>query len=231
MGNVEVVDYRAWNPFRDVANYMSLSGFLAGLNPVLQGILGGAGVNPETGQSAEMFPTLEYSDFYGSEQVSNTSNWLEDIVSAASPQTSAVLAAFQSTSSIRAAMLTSPNPTQTFWHGIFDQLGVPWVPYTINVKQIQARKYIDLYSEADTAVQQALGADTGTNNIGALAGYSGFLPLEGYNVTKPIIQQIIAAANAQGQPAIDLLNLPTAPKVPVFYGAPPPQLPTSSNGS
>ena len=66
-------------------------------------------------------------------------------------------------------MLTSPNPTQTFWHGIFDQLGVPWVPYTINVKQIQARKYIDLYSEADTAVQQALGADTGTNNIGALA--------------------------------------------------------------
>lgn len=128
-------------------------------------------------------------------------------------------------------MLTSPNPTQTFWHGIFDQLGVPWVPYTINVKQIQARKYIDLYSEADTAVQQALGADTGTNNIGALAGYSGFLPLEGYNVTKPIIQQIIAAANAQGQPAIDLLNLPTAPKVPVFYGAPPPQLPTSSNGS
>jgi len=224
-GNIQVIDYRAWNPFRDVANYMSLKGFMAGLNPLLQGILGGSGVNPETGETAEMYPTLQYSDFYGSDQISDTSNTVSDIVSAASPQLSTLEMFMSRTSSMRAAMATSPNPHETMWHDIFDQLGFPWVPYTINVKQTQARKYMDIYSESSAAVQKSLGADTGVNDPSAIQGYGGYLPLQGYNVTPSIIKSIIAQSNAEGSPAIDILNLPYAPKYPVFYGTNVPVLP------
>ena len=235
MGNIDVIDYRAWNPLRDVANYMSWKGFISGLNPLLQGVFGAAGINPITGQQAELFPELSYSDFYGSEQIAGGGNIMEDILLAASPQAQALRDYFSKTSSIRAEAATHPNPSMDFWHGIFDELGVPWVPYTINLKQIQARKYIDIYGQAAAAVQAALGANNQgvgqPNSMAPLQGYSGFVPLEGYNVTPNIIAQLVAAGNLEGQPALNIMNLPYAPKIPTYYGAPPPLPAAASAGS
>ena len=68
LGNITAIDDRQWNPLRDVANYMTLSGIVSQLNPLAGGILTAMGINASTG-SPELYPQLSYSSFYGGYQV------------------------------------------------------------------------------------------------------------------------------------------------------------------
>lgn len=213
-GNVTVLDDRQWNPFRDIANYMTWGGIMSNLNPVLQAITASAwGVNSATG-GPDLFPQLTFDSFYGSESAAPTGgNFFVDIAKQISPQIDTLLEVTKSTSSLREEAAAHPG---TLGYLIGDSMGLPWIPERLNVKQIQIKGTTDEEVLASGAVQQALQS----NSMAPLQGYSGLLPLSGYEVDKNYISQLIQQAlvwnkqNPQGNgvqiSALDLLSLPYA---------------------
>lgn len=209
-GNVTVLDDRQWNPFRDVANYMTWGGIMSQLNPVLQAITASAwGVNSATG-GPDLFPELTFDAFYGSDTAAPTGgNVFVDLVKQVSPQIDTLLAATKATSSLREQAKSNPG---TLGYLIAQSVGFPWIPHTLNTKHIQIKGTVDQASLASQAVQKALVE----NSMAPLKGYSGLLPFDGYNVDKNFISELINQALAYNKsthldiPATDLTALPYA---------------------
>lgn len=209
LGNQTVLDTRQWNPFRDEANMMTWGGIISSLNPVIGGALQSAtGIDPGTG-SLDLFPNLTFDSFYGSDTAATSTNFLQAIATQASPQVNTLLQVFNKTSSLRQAAQSNPGK---FGYLLFDSLGIPWIPYKVNLKGEQIKKTVDEYGLANRAVQSALT----TNSTQPLQGFSGYLPLSGYEANKPYVENLINSANAEAKssgttiPATDLLQLPYA---------------------
>lgn len=216
-GNVWVLDDRQWNPFRDVANYMTWGGMMSQLNPVLQAVTASAwGVNSVTG-GPDLFPQLTFDSFYGSDTAAPTGgNFFVDLAKQISPQIDTLLNVAKQTSSMR--QQAAQNPGQLAYL-IGDSLGVPWIPEEINTKKIQVKGTTDQEVLASNAVQSALTQ----NSMAPLAGYSGLLPFSGYEVNRNYIEQLINQAlafnkaNKTSIPALDLVSIPYASEyVPEF---------------
>lgn len=228
-GNVSVLDYRQWNPFRDVANYMTWGGIVSSLNPVIASAFSSAfGVDPVTG-GPDLYPELTYDSFYGSSSSPAGENYFSALLQQFSPQISTLTQVMSKTSTMREEAYDNPAKLPYL---IADSLGVPWVPYTLNVKQEQIKASNDQYAVASAAVHQALVQDS----TAPIAGYSGLLPYSGYEVNPGFIQAMIADANKQNTaagtsiPAVDLIALPySSPYTPEYQLAGPTSLPDTSS--
>lgn len=222
-GDQAVLDTRQWNPFRDVANYMTWGGFVSALNPVADAALQSAfNVNTVSG-SPDLFPELTYDSFYGTATANpQGGSFPIDLLKNTVPQIDTLLQVASKTSAMREAARSTPSKLPYL---IADSLGVPWVPYKINIGQIQIRRTLDEYQMAKSAVDQAMAS----NSMAPLSNYSGFLPFQGYEVDKQYIANMIAQADAyntstgNSYPASTLFALPYASGVaPTFLtGAPP----------
>ena len=208
-GNVTVIDYRQWNPFRDVANYMTVGGIVSSLNPFISAALNSAfGVDPVTG-STTLYPELTYNSFYGSTQAMGGQPYLTSLIQQFSPQINTLTQVARSTSVLRQEARANPSELPYL---IADSIGIPWVPYTLNVNDTKIKESDNQYSLAAGAVQKALTE----NSIAPLNGYSGLLPLNGYEVNKNFIGGLVNAAVAENRqtdttvPALDLFALPYA---------------------
>lgn len=209
-GNVTVIDDRQWNPFRDIANYMTWGGIMSQLNPVLQAVTASAwGVNSATG-GPDLFPQLTYDAFYGSDTAAPSGgNFFVDVAKQISPQIDTLLEIAKKTSSLRQQAYANPGSLPYL---IGDSLGLPWIPKPINVKQIQIKGTTDQEALASAAVQQSLQQ----NSLAPLQGYSGLLPYSGYEVNKGYLQELINQALAYNKAnntnisAYDLIALPYA---------------------
>lgn len=207
-GNVTVLDTRQWNPFRDVANYMTWGGIVSQLNPFIGATLSSAfGINSATG-SMDLFPQVTFDSFYGSETAAPSGgNIFVDIAKQISPQLDTLINAMKSTSNLRVQAAKNPG---TLAYLIADSIGFPWIPHPLNVKDIQIKKSTDETSLASQAVQRALTE----NSMAPLAGYSGLLPFSGYEVNKGYIEQLLHQAEAFNKanklnlPALDIVSLP-----------------------
>ena len=209
-GNVGVIDTRQWNPIRDVSNYMSLSGYISGLNPFLSSILRTAGVNTLSA-SPELYPSLTYNAFYGTMEGSSGVSLPNALVQDMFPQVNTLQSYLSSTSYLRHLFKTNPARAE---QQLFAGLGIPWVPYSVNLKQEQIRSQIDQYDMAKSAVNAALMA----NNMVFLNGYSGALPFSGANLPKSYFASLINEANQLAQrtgvdiPAAELVASPYPPQ-------------------
>lgn len=222
-GNVTVLDTRQWNPFRDVANYMTWGGIMSGLNPVLSSIASSAwGVDPATG-GPDLYPELTYDSFYGSSTATTGNNYFSSLLQQISPQISTLTQVMQKTSVLRSEAYANPSKLPYL---IADSVGIPWIPYTLNIPQLKIKESTKEYGLASAAVQQSLIK----NSLDPLKGYSGYLPYSGYEVNKgelsDLINQALSANKASGLniPASDQISLPySSPYAPEYLisGAPP----------
>lgn len=215
-GKITALDTRQWNPFRDIANYMTIGGWTAALNPVLSGLLSTSfNIDPVTG-GPDLYPSLTYNSFYGGMAATPGTNIFKAVAGQFSPQLNTLMSVMEKTSSLRQEALTNPGKLPYL---IASSLGLPWVPFQLNLKNIQIRKSNDEYNLANAAVQKALS----TNSMDPLKGFSGYLPLSGYEANTAYINELIQSALVSDKalgapiPESDLLQLPySSPYAPEY---------------
>ena len=105
-GHVTALTPGGMNPFRDVANYFTLAGFLGSTNPLLSTILETAGIDTGTG-GPELYPNLRYSPETGRLTVDNP-NPLLTLVSNVIPQTRILTALTGTSAEYRELLATNP---------------------------------------------------------------------------------------------------------------------------
>jgi hypothetical protein len=162
-GNVTAIDTKSMDPFRDTANYATLTGLFESLNPAITGF--GALVDPQFSFAGQnMYPQITFNSLYGVKTAGaggNIWNAAEQYI----PQLQAADAAFNLSGQY--AYLKQSNPA-AFQKKIFESLGLPFTPQQINVRQLAAQGQIDRYQQAHAAALKA--AQTGDTS--GLAGYT-----------------------------------------------------------
>jgi hypothetical protein len=202
-GSVTGIDVRALDPLRDTANYASLTGWLSSLNPALTAPV--AMVDPSFvfGDNV-LYPQLEYNQLYGTKVAGASGNALtaaEQFI----PQLTSLDIALGISSQYKNLRRTDPT---AYARDIFTSLGLPFMPETVNLRQIAGRNEIDRYQQAAQAAQNAWQS----GDFSGLAGYP-TVPdprQTGYNITPMALEEeykkILAAT---GQPPAEV-----APELP-----------------
>jgi hypothetical protein len=152
------------DPLRDVANYASFTGFFESLNPaVIAPVAWALGPDVVYGSSS-LYPNVTYNQFYGIETSGSQGSpltGLEQFI----PQFGALDLAYQAATNYRSLAKSYPDG---FAKSLFESLGIPGVPETINVKQIAASDELARYRVAETAASNAFQS----GDFGSLAGYA-----------------------------------------------------------
>jgi hypothetical protein len=152
-GNMSAIDLRAINPLRDVASYMTWSGFVSALNPVFTAAF--AAKNPEfLYGGVPLYPNLTYDSIYGVSQGSSGGTAAEFLRAGESfvPQLGALDAALNLSGQY--ASLRQSNPT-AYAKRILENLGIPFTPETINLPQTAAKAEDAKFQVAKTLAQNA----------------------------------------------------------------------------
>lgn len=211
-GNVTAIDFRQWNPLRDVANYFTLGGFVSQLNPAVEGILSSMGINTISG-SPELYPQLSYDSFFGSMQVQQpTGNTPLNMLQSYIPEFG-VLDHFLKLSNYNRS-LARFDPA-AYKQQLWTSLNFPWMPQHININQIISKQETDRLNEMKSLVTTALQ----TNDYSRLNNLPGPFPYQGWYFSRGQIKQIIAAAEQWSKqtgvpvPASEILTIPTAPSI------------------
>ena len=164
-GNVKTEDLRFMNPFRDVANYATLSGWLAAVNPVISAPFSAVDPQLSFGNNV-MYPNITYNSLYGTEQASASGgplNALESVV----PQVNALDQAFNLSGQY--SYLQQSGQSGAFWHKLTESLNIPFLyQQSINLRQIAATGEIDRYKQAEAAANSAWT----TGDFSSLDGYT-----------------------------------------------------------
>jgi hypothetical protein len=207
-GNVTAVDTKALNPFRDTANYASLTGLFESLNPAITGFFGL--VDPQASFAGQnLYPQVIFNSLYGVKTAGpggNVFTAAEQFV----PQLTAVDEAFNLSGQY--AYLKQSNP-QAFTKKIFESFGLPFTPEQLNLRQIAAKQEIDRYQIASNAAYTAA-----TNpSSDALAGYPANAQIpDPLNTLYNVTPAYIAAMNQQSesQYGLPFYETTTPPRTP-----------------
>ena len=163
-GNVTTVDLRFLDPFRDVANYASVSGWIQALNPAITGAI--SLVSPSLANYGDntLYPNITYNDFYGIDVAGSQGN-LGTAVSQFIPQVGALGSLMQAVGVARGEWQTNRAGAIK---SIYESLGIPGQVSTINLKQLAARDEVARYDVAKAAGAAYLQTGDPTQ----LAGFS-----------------------------------------------------------
>lgn len=213
-GNVSTIDIRAWNPIRDIANYMTTAGFIGALNPLVQGLLNAFGVDTTTG-GPQLYPELNYSSFYGSNQTTSAPGTTPlSIIQSYVPETGVIDHFLKLSTYTKTLAKYDPRAyQQQFWSSI----NVPWVPQEYNLQQLRAKEATTQFYDAESAVKTALSS----NNPDAIKGYGNFVPYNGWEISSAAIIELINQTKTYNQQhgtkynAIDLVTTPIPPSEPL----------------
>ena len=184
-GQVNAFDIRAANPLRDTANYMTLSGWLSALNPVLTAPFARVDPNITFGTNV-MYPHLTYSSLYGSKSGAAAGNWFQTVESIV-PEVTALDQAFNLSGQY--AYLHQSGNRNAYYKAIFNSLNVPFLQeQSINLRQISATQEVDRYQQAAQAAKTAW-------QTGDFSGLSGYGPVPDprntqYNITPAELERV-----------------------------------------
>jgi hypothetical protein len=147
-GDVKTINPGGMNPFTDVANYFTLSGFIGQLNPVASGMLTMMGVDERSG-SAELHPTLVYDPVSG-KLVAARRGPVEVFPTAIIPQIGGVADLISQSQQLKELRATRPD---VFKARVLGAFGLPagMIPRRTNEAEARARAELARY----TAVRQA----------------------------------------------------------------------------
>jgi hypothetical protein len=162
-GNVRAIDVRGFNPFRNFANDMTLTGMAMNANPALKILMEGFGVNPAKG-TPELYPGLTYNPQTGSLEATRPSLGPLQMAESVIPQLGTIDAMLGFNSRLKYLKQTNPSAYRAM---LFQTLGIP-IPQTVNVPAETAHAEESLYRLSQTAVSNFLK----TGDSGFITGYN-----------------------------------------------------------
>ncbi len=190
-GNEKGFNIRGANPFADVANYFTLAGFLAQLNPIAGGLMEAAGINPISGK-ADLYPELYYDEETGRLEP-KTPNAAMAVAESILPPLPLLRGALGVPSGEeKSIQLSDP---QAYRSMLFSAAGIPFVPKTVNKPLEIARSEL----RRQDAMQDAWAAALRSGDFSEVLKYP---------VLRPLVEAYLAAAEA-GQ--VDQLQLRPKP--------------------
>ena len=162
-GNVQPIDLRSLDPFRDVANYASWTGFFESLNPALSAPLTMAFGSGAAFGNATLYPNVTYNQFYGIETAGSQGGLLQGIKQWV-PQTGAAASAISAATQLH-SLWTSNRPAAI--KQILNDMNIPFYTPPINVQQVAAKTEGARFEVAKTAAANAFQS----GDFSALKGY------------------------------------------------------------
>ena len=132
-GNITSIQLSGMNPFRDVANYMTLGGWLGAMNPAISTVLEQAGVQT---QGSNLYPNLQYDPQTGRLKATHP-NFLQNLIYNTIPQTQLLSGLLDHTSELQDLMARDRGAGTRLALG---QLGMPvlWRQYNLPQEAFKA---------------------------------------------------------------------------------------------
>jgi hypothetical protein len=205
-GNVNAIDIRSLDPFRDTANYASLTGFFESLNPAIEAPLSMAFGSQAVYGESSLYPNVTYNSFYGIETAGPQGSWLT-AAEQWTPQIGALQSALKAATGVRSTWNTNrPAAIKT----LLESLNIPFVTPPVNLKEVAAKDEIARFKAAKAAAYDAFSS----GDFSGLSGYKTVpYPLNpAYEVTPAQLESIYrqqAAAQPNVAPIESLLPPPT----------------------
>lgn len=150
-GNVQAVNLQSTNPFSDFANYMTLSGFVAQLSPVAEGLLTSMGINPINGKP-EQFNAVVYNQRTGKLET-KSQNPAVSLLHSIIPQTE-LLTSGLGLNGDDLKILKIQDPS-AYRNRVLSALGIPFLPRELNVQREAALAEIARDQGATEALNEA----------------------------------------------------------------------------
>lgn len=205
-GNVNAVDIRSLDPFRDVANYATWAGVFESLNPAMAAIPAMAFGSQAVYGSSSLYPGVTYNAFYGIETSTSGGSWINGLEQWV-PQAGAVVSAAQASAGLRSEWQTDRSAAVK---RMLESLNVPFVTPPVNLKQLAAKDQDARFETAKAAAYTAFQS----GDFSGLAGYKTVPnPLnDAYEITPAQLQALYAQAQQQNPgvaPIESLLPPPT----------------------
>lgn len=151
MGNVKAIDTKAFDPFNDAGNLMTLRGFFSALHPLAQAVLESGGVNPITG-TPQLYSESTIDEVTGKITAKRPSGFVFNAISNVVPQVGIVDHFAGITRDLRDMKTTNP---EAYRRQLFSVLGIPFVPYNYNLAEIRGKTQMSRYRVAGQAASQA----------------------------------------------------------------------------
>lgn len=161
-GNQTGFNLAGMNPFRDVADYFTISGFMGQTNPIISTLLQSVGVDPMSG-GPELFPTLRYDPEVG-RLAAQPTNPIMNFVNAIVPQSRVLDGMFRSSSEFQALLRVNPDAAGRM---LVSQMGLPVLLRNVNIPQEIAKAEI----ARDESKSLALNQGMKTGNLDEAANY------------------------------------------------------------
>jgi hypothetical protein len=184
-GNVKELALNTLNPFKDVANYMTLAGLLSGSNPIISTALEQLGVNLQGG-GTNLYPNVSYDAQTGKLTASHPNpitNFLYNTI----PQTQILTGLLSKGSELKALLSADPSAASRL---VMSQAGLPVIYQTNNIIQQQYKDEVNRETAQSTALSNSLKSG---NWRGALA----------YPQLAPVLGQV---QQLQSDNALDYYN-------------------------
>lgn len=150
-GNVKALNMAGMNPFSDVANYFTLSGFMGQTNPILSSLMESMGVDPTNG-GPELFPNLRYDPEIGRLKA-DTPNPVMGFIQATIPQSRILMGFADRSSEFQELLRTNPESAGRL---LISQAGLPILFRQVNIPQEIAKAEISRDEAQSTALNEAL---------------------------------------------------------------------------
>jgi len=175
-GNVKAINLQGANPFKDVANYATLLGFMGGgqgdmsaitsqLNPAIGTALQAMGVNTMSG-SADLYPDLHYDAMTGQLTAAPTDPLPLTALNNYLPQSRALTSLLGWSKDFRSMAKSDPAAASRL---LRSSLGVPVVERNVNLPTEIAKQEVRLLGNQDQVKNDAMR----TGDYGAMDAYPG----------------------------------------------------------
>jgi hypothetical protein len=175
-GNVKAINLQGANPFKDVANYATLLGFVSGgegdmsaitsqLNPAIGTALQAMGVNTMSG-SADLYPDLHYDSMTGQLTSAPTDNLPLMALNNYLPQSRALTSLAGWSKDFRAMAKSDPAAASRL---LRSSLGVPVMERNVNIPTEIAKQEVRLLGNQDQVKNDAMR----TGDYDAMDAYPG----------------------------------------------------------
>lgn len=143
-GNVQAIDLSNANPFRSIANTMTLSGFLSGLNPFLQ--LPAELANIGQGEATQVNPLTGQNE-------SQMNQLLPDLLEKFVPEFGALDHFVQFSQQMK--ILKWTNPYQ-YKRQLYNYLNIPFYHGSVNLPYLEEKYQMSLYNAASSALEYSI---------------------------------------------------------------------------
>jgi hypothetical protein len=146
------VNYSTVNPYRDIGNYFTLTGLISSLNPFAQGTLTAAGLDTLSA-TPELYPAVTYNTTTGQLEAKRPSGGALSFLQSVIPEVGTLDHFLQLSSSMRRLATTNP---EGYRKQLFSSLGIPFVPYSVNVPYSEEQAELNRFKYAQGQVSSAM---------------------------------------------------------------------------